>query len=111
MTNLLPSFVILLIFLFALFSLRKRVYKKSVNKLDDLKEQDSEKWKKVIKYNAYLKLLMWSIIGLFTLGGGLYNFFKFPNGEKLIVIFAGLVAILFIYAGVSSYFSEMKKIR
>ena len=108
--SLLPSFILLLVFLFLIFFARKRVDKKTATSLDNLKEQDFEKWKKVVKFNAYLKFLGWCGAGGLALSGATYRYFNFPNEEKLFVWFGGCIAILFIWAGVSSYLSEIKKI-
>jgi hypothetical protein len=109
--NTLPMFVGLLIFLLFVFRIISQKEKKNAKSLENLKEQEPEKWKKIVKYNAYIKLAGWSFLGILALGGGVYRFFKFPDEEKLQVLFVVLIAILFIFAGVSSYFDEIKKIR
>lgn len=106
-----PSFLIVMVLIFGLFIASRRVKKKNTKTIADLKEQSPEKWKKVIKYNAYLKLVLWSAFGIFWFGGGIYNFLHFPEGNKLPALFMVCLGIGFISLGIWSYFREIKKIQ
>ena len=106
-----PQFLILLVVIFGLLIATTQIKKKSKVTLDNLSRQNPDKSNKTTKYNAYFKLLLWTIFGIFWFAGGVYNFLHFPEGNKLPAFFFSGIGIIFIGIGIWNYFREIKKIR
>ena len=111
LSELAPQFFILLIVIFILFFLISRRKKNIGKAVDDLKKQEPENFEKLIKFNAYLKLFLWSGFGLFLIGGGVYNSMLFPAGNQLPALFMASFGIGFVGFGVWSFFKEKRNLR
>ncbi|MDQ3181912.1 MAG: hypothetical protein M3Q33_15515, partial [Acidobacteriota bacterium] len=75
-----PALFILLLIIFVLLQQLKQKNAKSV---DDLREQYPEKWKKIIRRSALVKLLGWCLIGLIWIGIVALNLSNIPKGIEL----------------------------
>lgn len=83
--------------------LTSKVKKRNLETINKLKEQDVEKFKKVKIYNAYLRLIVFGLIGLFWIGGGIYNYLKFPEQTKIIPIFICLLGVGLVGIGFRNF--------
>ncbi len=106
LSELAPQFFIFLIIVFVLVLASSRIRKNNAKSLDDLRKKDSDKFEKITKFNAYLKLFLWAAFGLFWIGGGIYNSMLFPDGNKLPALFMGCSGVGLVGFGI---WSSLKK--
>jgi hypothetical protein len=78
---------------------------------EDLKQIDSDEWKKQLKSNAYGKLISRIIWGLFLLSGFVFNFQKVvAAGFNLPAVFVLVLGVSFIIWGILGFRSEIRKL-
>lgn len=98
--QIIPAVIILAVMVF----LTSKVKRRNRETLNKLKVQDNEKFEKAKTYNAYLRLGVFGLIGLFWIGGGIFNYLKFPEQSKILPMFIVLIGVGLIFIGLRSYF-------
>ena len=100
--QLIPAVIIIGVIIF----LTSKVKKRNRENLNELKEQNDEKYKKVKIYESYLRLIVMGLAGAFLAGAGTYNYLKFPEQPKILPISIAAFGIAMIAFGLRSYISN-----